>query len=376
MEHLEDTRFMYLPGNDALQSAEYFNSRDNIGRKVVQPYLVENAHRHYLDHPAFNEYVQMPKVIVNADGAQKLIEIGDELTQETMPRFLDAAGWAYAEAGLAMNNDSAERRVLLVKEAERAWHRALVNDLDLGRRYHEKWTKNDDTSHRLALNLAFAPLIKSIIVGNVADSVRKSVMRDTAAIATDSSRVLTEAYAMGDKQTSGHHWGFLFEANALMTLLNMKSAQYVPLPSTARADTGYYHASQTHDISIINQHWGDIKKVIPVEIKSRSGRKDRERYEALLIRGKMHLSVNDYDPRSTVRAFQGIVDGNATDKEIASIEVISSKLRNMLRLYQQGITPEGLAMDSLTRFHDTKKVAEVYPELSKLPRGNVKNASS
>lgn len=368
MELPEDTRFEYLPGNDALRSAHYFNSHDNIGRKVAKPYMVENGHRHYLDNSSYDEYVQIPKFFVDIEGAQKLIEIGDELAGETMPRFLDAAGWAYAEAGLALNDASAEHRVRLVKEAERVWHRALVNDLDLSRRHSGEEASNEDMSHRLALNLAFAPLVKSIIVGNVATSVRESVMRDTAAIATHSTRALNEAYDRGDTETSGHHWGFLFEANALMALLYMNDARYVPLPSTARADTGYYHASQTHDISIINQHWGEIRKVIPVEIKSRSTRKDRERYKALLIRGKMHLSVNDYDPRSTVQAFQGIVDGTASDKEVASIDDISLNLRNMLRLYQQGVTPEGLAMNSLTRFHDTDKVAAVYPELSRFLR--------
>lgn len=370
MELQADAHFMYLPGNDALRSAEYFNSRDNLGRKATRSYMVEGAHRHYLDNLSFDEYVQMPKVIVDGEGAQQLIEIGDGLAAETMPRFLDAAGWAYAEAGLALGNETAEYRIQLVKKAESAWHRALVNDLDLGRRYDEQWTSNEDMSHRLALNLAFTPLIKSIIVGNVTEGVRKSVMRDTVAIATDSVAVLDEAYARGDSEVAGHHWGFLFEVNALMTLLNMNDGRYVPLPSTARADTGYYHRSQTHDISIINQHWGEIRKVIPVEIKSRSTRKDRERYKALLIRGKMHLSVNDYDPRSTVRAFQGIVDGTASDEEAASVEVISSKLRDMLRLYQQGVASEGFAVNSLTRFYDTNKVAEVYPELSKFPRKN------
>jgi hypothetical protein len=359
---------IYLPGIDALKSAGHSDSQDMLGEDVIEPYLSKDAHWRYLDNPSFHEYVRMSKVIVDTDGAQKLIEIADDLANETMPRFLDAAGWAYAEAGLALSDDSAGHRVQLITAAERIWHRALTNDLDLGRRYQERWTLNEDMSHRLALNLAFAPLIKSIIVGNVAESVRSSVMQDTVSIAADSIRVLDATHARGDIGASGHHQGFLFEANGLMALLYMNDARYVPLPSTARADTGYYFASQTHDISIINQHWGEIRKVIPVEIKSRSTRKDRQRYKALLIRGKMHLSVNNYDPRTTVRAFQEIANGTASVKEINSIEAISNQLRNMLRLYQQGVTPEGFAIDSLTRFHDTNKVAEVYPELSKLIR--------
>jgi len=370
MDRPEDTRFMYLPGSDALKSAEYFGSSDNLGRKIVTPYIGENSHWKYLENATFDEYLQMPKVIVDAEGAQRLIEIGDELAFETMPRFLDAAGWAYAEAGLALSGDTAEHRVQLLIEAERMWSRALVNDLDLGRRYEERWTTNENMSHRLALNLAYAPLMKSIVVGNVADSVREKVMQDTAALATGSVRVMDELYANGHEAASSMHFGFLFEANALMTLLNINDARYIPIPSTARADSGYYHASQTHDISIINQHWGEIKKIIPAEIKSHSTRKQRERYQALLIRGKMHLSVNDHDPRSTVKVFQSIVDGTASEKDVASIESMSVKLRDMLRLYQKGVTPEGLASKSLTRFHDASKAAEVYPELSKFPRKN------
>ena len=90
----------------------------------------------------------------------------------------------------------------------------------------------------------------------------------------------------------------------------------------------------------------------------------------------MHLSVNDYDPRSTVRAFRGIVEGTASDEEVAAVEVISSTLHSMLKLYQQGVTLEALAMNSLTRFYDTNKVAEAYPELSKLLRKNVKHSAS
>jgi hypothetical protein len=368
MESPGDTRFKYLPGTDALKSAEYFNSRDNLGKKVALPYIGEGTHRHYLDNPTFDKYLQIPKLIVDAEGAQELIEIGDELATETMPRFLEAAGWAYAEAALALNQDATIHRVQLVNAAEQSWRRALVNNLDLGRRYKEAWTTGEDSGHRTAMNLAFAPLIKSIVVGNVTKTIIDSVLQDTAAIASDAAQIMDEAYEKGDKATSRYHWGFLFEANALMTLLSMDDPRYVPLPSTARADTGYYHRSQTHDISIINQHWGEIRKVIPVEIKSRSTRWDRNRYKALLIRGKMHLSISDHDPRSTVRGFQNKVNGIASEMELDSIEEISAKMRDMLRLYQQGTTPEGLAINSLTRFYDTNKVAEVYPELSKLPR--------
>lgn len=368
METPEGTKFLYLPGADALNSAEHFNSRDDIGRKKVHRFLLEDSHREYLENEVYDRYLQLPKVIVDQEGAHNLIEIGDELSIESMPRYLDAAGWAYAEAGIALHEDSTVHRIQLVKEAERMWHRALVNNLDIERRYEDHKGLDEDSGHRIALNLAFSPLIKSIITGNVTESVRKSVFEDTVAIAMDSARINKEAYEAHDLNAVSTHRGFLYEVSALLTLLNMDDARYIPLPSTARADSGYYHREQTHDISIINQHWGDIRKIIPVEIKSRSSRAQRNRYDALLIRGKMHLSIRAYDPTSTIEVFQKKVEGSASDKELASIDDISNKVRDMLRLYQQGTTAEGIATKSLTRFYDTNKVVEVYPELSKLPR--------
>jgi hypothetical protein len=368
MSSPEDTRFMFLPGNDSLRSAEYFNSLDNLEYDVVGPYIAQYAHREYLNNPVFEEYLQMPKSIVDDEGAQRLITLGDQLATESMPRFLDAAGWAYAEAGLALSKGTAEHRVQLIKEAERSWHKAIVNELYIGKQHSEIPMQGDDEPHRLALNLAFAPLMKSIVVGNVAKSVLKTTLLDVVAIAADSSKHLDEAVERGDAIARGEHLGFLFEVNALMALLYMSDSRYVPLPSTARADTGYYHPAQTHDISIINQHWGEIRKVIPLEIKAHSSRRDRERYKSLIIRGKMHLSFNDHNPRTTVEVFNKVIKGTASSKETESIEAMALKLRSMLKLYQQGTTPEGLAIDSLTRFHDTNKLVEQFPESSKTPR--------
>ena len=365
---MEDNHFMFLPGTDSLKSAEYFASSDNLEHDVVGPYIAQNAHRYYLNNSAFEEYVQMPKSIVDDDGAQRLIEIGDLLSTESMPRFLDAAGWAYAEAGLALSEESAKHRVQLIKEAERSWHKALVNERNIGRQHAEVPMQGDDEPHRLALNLAFTPLMKSIVVGNVAQSVIKTTLLDTIAIAADSSLRLNEAIVRGDIIARREHLGFLFETNALMALLYMSDSRYIPLPSTARADTGYFHPAQTHDISIINQHWGEIRKVIPLEIKARSSRRDRERYKSLIIRGRMHLSFNDHDPRTTVEVFDRVLKGTASSKETASVDAMALKLRSMLKLYQQGTTPEGLALDSLTRFHDTNKLVEYFPESSKAPR--------
>ncbi|HEY8886312.1 MAG TPA: hypothetical protein VIM31_02295 [Candidatus Microsaccharimonas sp.] len=329
--------------------------------------MVEGAHRKYLENAAYNQYIHMHKVVVGESGAATLIHLADELQGEELPTFLNAAGWAYAEAGLASHATSAVERIGLINKAEKMWQRGLVNGVSVGELYDPSYLYGEHEGHRTALNLAFAPLLKSIVVGSVRPEVMKRVLHDTSEIAHDSKLSLDRAYEDQDRDAAAFHRGFLFEASALMAMLYMDDPRYVPLPATARADTGYFHREQTHDISIINQHWGEIRKVIPVEIKSKASNRDKRRYRALIIPGKMRLSIDGVDPRDTVDAFYDLEHGQATTKQSVEIERLSTQVREMLRLYQQGVTPEGLAVNSLTRFHDAKTVAQSFPELTVNP---------
>lgn len=368
MDSREAVDFQPLPGSDALKTAYLFNPNRPLPYRAISRYLLEGGHRKYLDNAAYDQYVRMHKVIVGESGATRLIDLADELQSEEAPTFLDAAGWAYAEAGLALHNAPTIDRIELVQKAEHVWQRGLVNAVSIGEQYDRNYSYGENEGHRTALNLAFAPLLKSIIVGSVSHDVMQRTLLDTSEIANDSRLSLDRAYREFDSDAAAYHRGFLFEASALMALLYMDDPRYVPLPATARADTGYFHREQTHDISIINQHWGEIRKVIPVEIKSKATNRDKRRYRALIIPGKIRLSINGVDPRDTVDAFYDLEHGQATTKQLVAIEQLSTQLREMLRLYQQGITPEGLAVNSVTRFHDAKTVATSYPELTVRPR--------
>lgn len=367
MEAPESVVFQPLPGSDALKTAPYFNPNKPLPLRAMRRYYRENGHRNTLENPTYDRYLHIHKVVVGESGAGQLKTIADELNNETLPVFLDAAGWAYAEAGLASHTSSTVERVSLVNKAENAWSRSLVNRLSITEAYGVEYQYDDNEGHRIALNLAYAPLMKSIIVGNVSPNIMRQTLRDTAEIAQDSRQSLERAYERNDKDAIAFHKGFLFEASALMAMLYMEDPRYVPLPATARADSGYYHRSQTHDISIINQHWGEIKKVIPVEIKSSASRKDKRRYKALIIPGKMRLSVGSVNSSDTADAFYDLSQGTATIHQCMAIEQLTTQLREMLRLYQQGMSVEGLAMNSLTRFHDSKTVASQYPELNSKP---------
>lgn len=368
MNTREGVEFQPLPGSDALKIAPLFQPDRPLPYRAMRRFYEVGNRRAYLENDMYHQYLQMPKGMVDEEGGEQLQEIAHHLENEELPVYLDAGGWAYAEAGLGRQSISTVERVGLVAKAEHMWERSLVNTASISNILESPEPYGDDGGHRTALNLAFAPLMKSIIVGNIRPDAMQKALLDTAEIAHDSRELLERAYETDDTDAAAFHRGFLFEASALMALLYMEDPRYIPLPATARADSGYYHRDQTHDISIVNQHWGEIKKVIPVEIKSTASMRDKRRYKALIIPGKMRLSVGSVDSSDTADAFYDLVHGTASPEQIAAIEHLSTQLREMLRLYQQGVSAEGVATDGLTRFHDSRRVAKYYPELSKSPR--------
>lgn len=351
-----------LPGYDARHAAATYDQSDEL----VIPwdsdrYTQLTQHQAYLDNPVYDKYLRMHKVFVGTSGAHELLAIADELEHEELPRYLDAAGWAYAEAGLALGDESAVSRVRLIKEAELCWQRSLQASQRLLENDAARYLIEDSDQLRTALNIAHAPLMKSIVVGNVTDAVRERSFADTLAIGQASAVQMDLALRQGEMVAAMDHAGFIHEANALLTLHYLNNPRYVPLPSTARADTGYYHQEQTHDIAIINQHWGAVKKVIPLEIKAAASARDRQRYKALLVRGKMHLSIEGrYDPRCTLDAFAATYDHVDDMNDQRTVEHATSTMRHLLKLYQQGSGSAVPNTTSRTRFHDNQFVAPYY----------------
>jgi hypothetical protein len=142
------------------------------------------------------------------------------------------------------------------------------------------------------------------------------------------------------------------------------------LPSSTRAGSGYDYRDQTHDISVIHQRWGKIHRITPIEIKSAASLRDKQRYKALIVRGKMHLSVEGkYDPRETLNAFTAIYEGLSSPDDVRIADHASSTTHDLLVLYQKGDEIEDFKkIHSHTTFHNTTHVTQKYQELSALPR--------
>ena len=351
-------------GFSALQRAlreEYDGSHND---EAAVPFVEDTFHRKYLENNAFHRYLKMHKVTTGVSGAKELQALAGELEDEHMPTYKDAAAWAYAEAGLIDTSLGSLERVRLIGKAEGLWEEALTTQIRLQSGEYAETFHEPSAAYRYALPLVFSPLMKSVIVGNVTDTIRAQAFGETVSFATATAHEIHKYNELGDRASKSMFVGLAHELNALATLLYLDDPRYIPMPSTARADTGYYHPTQTHDIMVLNQHWGTIRKVIPIEIKAKASLRDRRRYKSLLIRGKMHLAMTSADPTETAAAYGRLSAGRPTIDDMVGVERIATDIREMLRLYQQGVTPESLAVNSLTKFQRSSSLERAHPEIA------------
>lgn len=316
------------------------------------------VHR-FTPQAAFGAYHRMHKVFVNETGAVQLETIARSLEGESMPEYLDVAAWAWVENGLALPKLSAVERVRRIERGERCWEAALSA--------HEQWNGEalyeDSEPYRLARNLAFMPLAKALVLGNVTAAIREQVFVDTMALSQASVVQAHLANTAGNKEALGDHLGFQHENNAHLSLLYMDDPRYVCMPSSARGGSGHDYPEQTHDLVVINQHWGEVLKIVPVEVKAAASLSDIKRYEALIVRGKMHLSVTgSYSPEHTLEAFAAAYDGRATSRQEITIDHATSTMKKLLQRYAEG---ERISKsNSKLQRHAKTEIVKQYPELS------------
>lgn len=344
------------------------NGYDSLRSSSHSP--VHPARKSFTPNPAYDEYFKMHKVFVGESGGAQLEAIGDRLKDEWLPRYLDAAGWAYAESALTQSSRPTIDRTHLLQEATYCWEKALASQQEFDEGDHHDWLSDHVDSFRFALNLAYAPLMHSIVAGDVTESTRERSFADTLAIAQLSVIQGDLAAHAGDIGGVADHRGFQYECNALLSLLYLNNPNYVPLPSSARAGSGYDYRDQTHDISVIHQRWGKVHRITPIEIKSSASLRDRQRYKALIVRGKMHLSVEGkHDPRETLNAFTAIYEGAASPDAHRIVNHASTTTQDLLVLYQRGDEIDDFKkIHSQTTFHETTHVTKKYRELSAYPR--------
>lgn len=351
MERRHIQAFAAMGGYDALQQV-----RSGVSAEPYSYDLTPNR--------AYDEYHRLHKALIPAEQVPRLEGIYKKLRQECLPDYLDVAAWSAAEVALIDEDRPTAARIELLEAAEISWQRALGIQEQINHDERLGYMHEDVASYRIALSIAFVPLMKAIAVGDITAGVRERVFSDVLAIAQTAGlqRLLAERHGAID--TVGDMLGFEHECNAHLALLHMDDPRYVPLPSTARGGSGYDHHRETHDIMVVNQHWGSILKIVPVEVKSKASLNDLKRYEALIIRGKMHLSITGlFTPDHTRTAFAAHYEGIASRRESATVSQVTDTIKRLLQLYQRG-ERQNMASDGRTRYHDTDALVREHPEFS------------
>ena len=309
---------------------------------------------------AYGRYFRIQKVLVGSSGSSELIDIANELADTNHPDYLNVAGWSYLEAALSGAEDCAIERIECVEKAESAWKQTL-SILETNPIFAPE-TGNADyaDTHRIALSLAYTPLVRALIAGNITEAVQERVFADTLAIAERC--VIDQHLAMqleDDVKRSdalSDYTGFLHECNCLLALLYRNDPQRIPMPSSARAGSGLEYASETHDIMVIHQKWGTIHRTTPIEVKSHCGTREYDRYKALVVRGKAHLlpqNFGHHHPSLLVEAFSDAY--NSHQPAMRSLDACDAAARVVERLlvdYQKSQRiDEGRERNTRTHFH-------------------------
>ncbi|MDB5181624.1 MAG: hypothetical protein JWP13_387 [Candidatus Saccharibacteria bacterium] len=315
-------------------------------------------------NPAYEQYLRMHKVFVGTRGAEQLEEIHHQLKEEEMPRYVLTAGWAAVEAALVRTDKDIPERLALFDAGVGCWKKALETQLEFNASA-PSWLVEYAAPYRSALDLAISPLLRTMIQGYVPKLVCRSVFEDCLNIAQANAVRINLSAREGHIEALAEHVGFGYECNGLLAVNRRMSATRFAIPSMIRSDSGYHHAQQTHDLIIVEQDRGRIVQLTPVEIKATVSTKDRMRYKALLVRGKMHLSVDGkFRAEDTLAALSATYEGTATLGERDIAESVTNRMLSMFKDYCAGECLGKVASGrSMTVFHNNAQVAANHPGL-------------
>lgn len=314
-----------------------------------------------LNHPVYDEYARMHKMILDEAGAEELERIGDRLSVEEQYRFLDTAGSAYIESMLARSRSlTVDEKYRLIDQAEFMFEKSMSHQELLWQ--HELRERDSSDIYRSAVWLACMPMLREFASGNVTERVLGETLQRLIAIAETSLVQLDIASRDGRSDAVAEHIGLQHEINAMVALMHQKDPRFLAIPSSERAGTGYYHGEQTHDLVLISQHYGTIRNAIPIEIKAAASRRDRDRYRALIIRGKMHLAVDGkYEPRNVTEMFSRMLRGEATTRDERHLAVIRTNTHELTSRYKRGGKQKDPELTrSPTNYYNADAVASMY----------------
>jgi len=262
-----------------------------------------------------------------------------------------------------MSEAPIQERLAMLDSAADAWWRAF----NIHSRLLGQGVEHDRSQvHRVALNIAVLPLLRGIVTGDVTDAACREAFDGCLSAARSNAAYLKDAKMRRDAVAVGLHSGFGYECNALLALNRKHSNTWFAIPAMSRCDSGLYNRQDTHDLLVIHQKYGSTQSATPVEIKAKASMRDRRRYKALLVRGRMHLSApGKYKPEDTLNAIASVYDGVASEEDARVADNATEKFTSMIRDYYAGqVLGSAANTAAVTVFRDSAQVRAHHPGLA------------
>ena len=286
-------------------------------------------------HPSYDDYLRLEKTSIGHEAAEHLRRIGSELGQESLPRYLSAAGWAAAEAAIIAEQHPREWRHSRLAEAKSYWTQAE----ELQEQINNEGTRPHLLYHSLPFRLrtdqAFLPLFGEMVDESISYGNLEELYVKLLQIGQHAAVRYHLSLQSGDDEARADFVGFLHEHNALLAIARLRSPTLLAVPSSARADNGHFFPEETHDAQLLHLSWGKILTQIPIEVKAAPSRAQRERYKAVLLRGKMHLTTRvSHSPIDTILSHTREYEGCASAEEVADLKEMTLSIDQLVRDYK------------------------------------------
>lgn len=148
---------------------------------------------------------------------------------------------------------------------------------------------------RIVQALASAPVLKEIPWGKPRHETVSKMHTDLLDIMqTTIDEMVSAKMYYGMTGRTINYRSLAYEQMAQLAVSRLKSTRLIPTVSFARSEDGSYYPSQTHDMQYFSLSGGSIKRVTPLEVKTRLRQKFFDHYKDVgLIEGTTIVDGED-----------------------------------------------------------------------------------
>lgn len=324
MYYVRPTSYQVLRSPERIDVPQYKAPVGEVERFKNDSYMA------HLQCDPYFEYVNFHDTSKSNADADILRSLADKMVEERLPTRIFAGASAILEAAILDTSTTTEEKYVEIDSAEEAYRRSIEAYDSLLDTQLDQITCNEDLPYRAALMLAYLPIFKELIAGEVSLDVRNRTARNVLTIAELCIIQREMADKEDDAKPRGDLTGLLYECGTHLALLINDKSNQVPVPAFARSDNGLSYIQETRDIDLWNIEAGTSQRV---EVKGTLSKKDKHHYGAPIITRK-HLGYTEKNNiYLTIDAFAAILNGRETIEQSMIVQDTSNTVLHIIDSY-------------------------------------------